>query len=119
MSTTEKDPVDRGSISDGYHTFDELYEHRHALFLALARRLRTNDAPAGMTWMSREHADGSALPGWFICGIGMRPGLQMSYHLPLRLWEEARLSGLLVMDRAPEWDGHTAADVVERLGKLL
>lgn len=28
-------PCDPGEISDGYHTFNELYQHRCALFLAL------------------------------------------------------------------------------------
>ena len=31
--------IKNGDISDGYHTFDELYEHRIALFITLARLL--------------------------------------------------------------------------------
>lgn len=27
-----------GEVSDGYHTFDELYEHRVALFIALCNQ---------------------------------------------------------------------------------
>jgi hypothetical protein len=26
---------DKSKISDGYHTFEELYDHRHVLFLTL------------------------------------------------------------------------------------
>lgn len=32
-------PNDRNTISDGYHSFEELYEHRFALFIALAHTL--------------------------------------------------------------------------------
>lgn len=28
-------PIDAGKVSDGYHTFDELYEHRCLLFINL------------------------------------------------------------------------------------
>jgi hypothetical protein len=53
-------------VSDGYHTFAELYQHRFALFLALCRALE-------MGWKSRLHADGTMYPGWFIAGIEL-PG---------------------------------------------
>lgn len=33
--------VDRSHISDGYHTFAELYDHRHSLMLALMRAIPT------------------------------------------------------------------------------
>lgn len=47
---------DVGTISDGYHTFNDLYDHRHALFLALCRAL-------GMGWKSRLHVDGTSVDG--------------------------------------------------------
>jgi hypothetical protein len=96
------------SGNDGYHTFDELYEHRHALFIALCREL------IGFPiWRSRQHHDGSTYDGWFIMGICSLPGEQITYHLPERLWTEAFFATPL--DRAPEWDGHTSEDVIRRL----
>jgi hypothetical protein len=99
-----------GQVSDGYHTFDELYEHRHALFLALCRQ------DPNRVWRSKLHADGSAFDGWFVMGINEAPGHQITYHLPMRLWEEADFADTI--DRAPEWDGHTSADVITRLSEL-
>jgi hypothetical protein len=94
--------------SDGYHTFEELYEHRHVLFGALL-------ACAGGGWKSKQHADGSMFPGWFIAGMTARDGLPVTYHLPERLWED--FPGR-AQEKAPEWDGHTPADVVTRIRGL-
>jgi hypothetical protein len=54
--------------------------------------------------------------GWFVMGIRMMPGNQITYHLPIRLWDRTNFAWTL--DKAPEWDGHTSADVIERLYKL-
>jgi hypothetical protein len=48
-------------------------------------------------------------------GIGTAKGEQISYHLPMSKWEEC---DVLIRDRAPEWDGHTSNDVLERLKQL-
>lgn len=112
--------------SDGYHTFTELYEHRIALFIALCKQLSllcaapmhddTNSIPRYSIWRSKLHADGSSYDGWFILGIGKQPGNQVSYHLPLSKWSETAFAETLA--NAPEWDGHTPADVLERLKKI-
>lgn len=105
---------DPGEISDGYHTFNELYEHRHALYIALCRNLAFYSiAFENPVWRSKLHADGTMYDGWFIMGIYKKAGRQVSYHLPIRLWEETHFAETL--EQAPEWDGHTPADVLERL----
>lgn len=101
-----------GETSDGYHTFNELYEHRHALFILLAT---TRDF-AGKAWMSIGHEDGSEMEGWFIAGIHLPSG-DVSYHLPMRLWSECQEAGIMLLPNAPTWDGHTSKDVVSRLLK--
>lgn len=98
--------IGKGSVSDGYHTFDELYEHRHALFGAVVRLLDG--------WKSRVHSDGTSMEGWFIAGVTTNSG-QVTYHLPDRLWY---MFPGRVLDAAPEWDGHTSEDVVLRLKSL-
>lgn len=90
----------RGYISDGYHTFDELYEHRHLLFARLAE------------WKSKKHSNGSEWFGWFIAGIGKEPRKQITYHIPVRLWDFYKCEE---SDKAPEFDGHNSDDVLERL----
>ncbi len=99
-------------VSDGYHTFDELYEHRFALFIALCRC-----AEDLYTWRSRKHADGTMFAGWFIAGVRTAPTHQITYHLPERLWN--RLEHVCeTLECAPQWDGHTSSDVIERLMEL-
>ena len=96
-----------GFVSDGYHTFNDLYEHRIALFLALARAF-------GVGWRSKLHEDGTMFPRWFIAGMTLPTGATITYHLPLEWWWE-RTEFLDTYERAPAWDGHTPRDVVYRL----
>jgi hypothetical protein len=106
-----------GLISDGYHTFDELYEHRIVIYMSLCRSIAENDSMSiPLIWRSTTHSDGSVWDGWFILGIDVRPGYQISYHLPMSKWDECKFAQLL--PRAPEFDGHTSADVLKRLSKL-
>lgn len=117
---------DAGQISDGYHTFEELYEHRCLLFLSLVK-LRDSwatiyegqlgyDAEWDMApWKSRLHSDGTSLDGWFIAGL-ILPGGPITYHLPDKFWD---LCKAVEVERAPEWDGHTSADVLKRLEAWL
>lgn len=97
--------TDKGEISDGYHTFNELYEHRHALFSALAA------ADPERAWKSTKHQDGSMFDGWFIAGMSLPAG-PITYHLPMRLWDA--FPGI-ELETSPLWDGHTSNDVVARL----
>ena len=99
-----------GQTSDGYHTFDELYEHRNSLYLLAASLLKHRGRPV---WRSRHHHDGSAFDGWFILGVERDAGSQITYHLPLEDWDNAYFAETL--ERAPEWDNHTPQDVVHRL----
>ena len=92
-----------GDTSDGYHTFNELYEHRHALF-ALAASVMGG-------WKSKQHEDGSMFDGWFIAGIETSSGV-ITYHLPIRLWDNFPAKEI---EKAPKWDGHTADDVITRV----
>lgn len=111
--------VDTNMVSDGYHTFGELYEHRIVLFIALCNHLDTSDdcSPTDEyhVWKSMKHSDGSEWEGWFIMGIGKEKGKQITYHLPIEKWHQCRC---VTVDQAPEWDGHTATDVLERLKNL-
>ena len=114
--------------SDGYHTFDELYDHRIALFIALCRNLSlqksipmnddTSDLPRYSVWRSKNHHVGGQpmYDGWFVMGIGHAVGTQISYHLPIKEWVNTEFANTL--ENAPEWDGHTPADVITRISYL-
>lgn len=105
------------TVSDGSHTFEELYEHRFALFIALCRMLKAGefDGPVDV-WRSKFHNDNTMYEGWFILGINEEAGRQITYHLPMRLWAETSFAAELA--HAPKWDGHSPSDVLDRL-KLL
>lgn len=112
-------PCISGSTSDGYHTFDELYEHRHTLWIALCRTLYfayCDHAMPSPFWRTSFHSDGSAYEGWFLLGMYTEPGKQITYHLPQSQWNQCSFAAIL--ERAPEFDGHTSADVLERIAKL-
>ncbi len=115
----ELDGMDVGGlVSDGYHTFDELYDHRITLWIALCRSYRTHGSrtmPPDV-WRSTLHSDGSAFDGWFVLGFGKQSGNQITYHIPISRWEETGFAETL--DRAPKWDGHKPSDVIERLKRL-
>jgi hypothetical protein len=106
-------PEYKGKISDGYHTFDELYEHRITLYIALCKSLRMEED----IWKSKQHSDGSRIEGWFILGINKEEGKQITYHLPLSKWDECNFATTLAT--APSFDGHNSNDVLERLKNLL
>lgn len=90
-----------------------MYNHRIALWIALCRA----KSEAGFVpWRSKVHSDGTAIDGWFILGFDWARGKQITYHLPMGRWSETEFAHTL--DKAPEWDGHTSADVLERLETL-
>jgi len=106
---------DHIQVSDGYHTMDELYAHRIALFVALVRQMGGGGNPAELPWKSKKHSDGSEIEGWFVLGIGRSQGNQITYHLPLMHWDAINVD---ILEQAPPYDGHTPDDVLKRLWKL-
>lgn len=101
-------PID-GETSDGYHTFNELYHHRAVLFSVIVATFGER------AWKSRQHADGTMYDGMFIVGIETPDG-QATYHYDIDpYWNLFRCAEL---ERAPEWDGHTPNQAIERIGKL-
>lgn len=122
-------------VSDGYHSIQDLYDHRVTLFITLCKVMTkwitgkpmTIDESTGrvkeywgesyLPWRSKKHSDGKpAYDGWFIMGISKHTGAQISYHLPLSRWGETDFAETL--DQAPMWDGHTSSDVLKRLKNL-
>lgn len=100
--------------SDGYHTFAELYEHRHALWCAFAAHMLRGHGRGMVAWKSRAHhpADQPMYAGHFIAGVDL-PGVgQVSYHLPECWWDACPGH---VAPHAPAWDHHSPSDVVSRL----
>ena len=98
-----------GDTSDGYHTFNELYHHRAVLFSVVVA------ANSGRAWKSKLHHDGTMYEGMFIVGVDTLQG-QATYHYDVEpYWD---MFWCKELERAPEWDGHTSDDAIERIGSL-
>lgn len=99
-----------GDTSDGYHTFNELYHHRAVLFSVIVK------AFPDKAWKSKMHHDGTMYDGMFIVGIETPSG-QATYHYDIEpYWNMFECPEL---ERAPEWDGHTPQEAIDRIGKLI
>jgi hypothetical protein len=101
---------DIGELSDGFHTFNSLYEQRMILFAALVKAYKDK------AWKSYRHEDGEYCfgGGWFIVGIDTPEG-SYTYHYENKYWD---MFDCIDLPRAKHWDGHTEADAETRLMSL-
>ena len=102
--------TDIGDLSDGFHTFNGLYEQRMILFAALVKAYKDK------SWKSYRHEDGEYCfgGGWFIVGIDTPEG-SYTYHYENKYWD---MFDCIDLPRAPHWDGHTEDDAETRLMSL-
>lgn len=107
---------DKGLISDGYHTFNELYEYRMlynaAFFNELAREGKYD------VHKSMHHSDGEVPFGnfqWFIV-VAELPTGQISNHYTIDNWH---LFQIPEKEIANVYDGHTPQDASKRLRDFL
>ena len=101
---------DIGEVSDGFHTFNGLYEQRMILFAALVKAYKDK------AWKSYRHEDGEYCfgGGWFIVGIDTPEG-SYTYHYENKYWD---MFDCVDLPRGKHWDGHTEADAETRLMSL-
>ena len=98
-----------GNLSDGYHTFNELYHHRAILFSVIC------NAMPDKAWKSKLHDTGDMYEGMFIVGIETPEG-QATYHYDIEpYWDMFKVKEL---EKAPKWDGHTPQIAIDRISKL-
>lgn len=125
-------PEFRGNYSDGFHTFDELYEFRKAFNAALfnewakqseknSRWRPHNNEPLYIkkydVHKSWRHNDGELCfgGGWFIV-VAILPTGQISNHYHEADWN---LFNIQALEKAKyPFDEHTSQDVIERLNAL-
>lgn len=109
MASIEIPKTGIGDLSDGYHTFNQLYHQRAILFAAIV-----NQNPA-ISWKSFKHSDGSYCfdsdGEWFIVGIDTPEG-SYTYHYERKYWDLFKCRQLEV---GKLWDGHTEEDVTRLL----
>ena len=94
-----------GEITDGSHSFDELYYHRMILFSIICNGCSDK---ACKSW---KHNDNTMFDNYFIVGIDTPKG-QYSYHYHKDYWD---LFDVKEIEFAPVWDGHQPKDVTRLL----
>lgn len=92
-------------ISDGHHTFEELYYHRMILFSVICNTYKS------ISWKSWVHSDGSMYADYFIVGITTPEG-DYAYHYHKDYWDMFDIKSLSF---APEFDGHEPKDITRLL----
>lgn len=98
-----------GDLSDGYHTFNELYHHRAVLFSVICNLFKDK------AWKSKKHDTGDMYDGMFIVGIETPQG-QATYHYDIDpYWEMFNVKEL---PNAPKWDGHTPEEAIRRISTM-
>lgn len=100
-----------GEVSDGYHTFNELYDYRMALNAALFNEWQFSDNIT--VCKSKKHSDGELVFGgeWFIV-VAELPTGQISFHYEEKHWD---LFNIPEVELSPTYDGHTPQEALERL----
>ena len=117
MTDTERDRINAicevagvaeiDDLSDGFHTFRQLYYQRMMLFATIVRQNKDK------AWKSLRHEDGELCfgGGWFIVGIDTPEG-SYTYHYEDNYYS---LFDCEELERGKHWDGHTEKDVTRLL----
>lgn len=94
-------------LSDGYHTFRQLYYQRMMLFATIVKQNREK------AWKSLRHEDGELCfgGGWFIVGIDTPEG-SYTYHYEDNYYS---LFDCEELECGKHWDGHTEKDITRLL----
>lgn len=98
-------------ISDGHHTFGELYKNRIILFCTLCNLL------PNISWKSKKHFDEENDPMFFdsfIAGINTPEGIA-TYHIKLKYWD---LFDVTELEKAPKYDNYNNEEVLKRILSL-
>ena len=98
-----KNQIDSGELSDGYHTFNQLYHQRAMLFATIVNQ------NSDKAWKTHKHEDGEPCfgGGWFLVTIDTPQGAY-GYHYEDKYWDLFKCKELEI---AKHWDGYTEEDV--------
>jgi hypothetical protein len=97
-------------VSDGAHTFNELYEHRTALFLLLV------SDNVKSSWWSNKDSKGKQCDPYVLCGLTLsKTKSDITYHLDASYIGILETIGVKELKQAPKWDGHIGSDTHDRI----
>ena len=106
----EKENGIGSDIRDEYHTMSELYYNRMILFSVICGLVNKKNNDKVYAWRSKNHheVDGPMFDGYFIVGVSTPEG-NYAYHYQLKYWDH--FDNCLILDNAPEYDGHESKDI--------
>lgn len=105
-------------VTDGYHTFKELYEYRMLYNAAFFNELYMQEKYYSYdVHKSKCHNDGKECfgGGWFIVMAELPTG-QISNHYELKDWDLFKIPEKI---KANKYDGHTPQEAAKRLREFL
>lgn len=109
LSAEAETDGDMGEVSDGYHTFNQLYHQRAVLFATIVKQNKEK------AWKSWKHGDGKfcfdSNKEWFIVGVDTPEG-SYTYHYEKKYWD---MFDCIELEHGKFWDGHTEEDVTRLL----
>lgn len=106
-----KQDAKSGKLSDGYHTFSELYDYRmiyNALIVNSYAKQGLYNCHKSKRHSTKEECFGG---GWFVVMMTLPTG-QVSNHYEMKYWD---LFHCEEREFADEWDGHTPQQAFERM----
>jgi len=106
--------IDTDLISDGWHTFGELYNHRSLLFIKLCKLLSNKDDY--FVYKSKKHFDGSQMGGCFNLGIRLPDNTYIAYHIFDKEWSMCDFAKEL--EKSPIEGKYTSNDAINNLMKI-
>lgn len=109
---------ERSKLTDGYHSFTELYEFRKIYNAALFNKFEQDSYDSYDVHKSWRHNDGELCFGgdWFIVSAKLPSGL-ISNHYHKSDWD---LFKIPIYEKALfKYDNHTSQDVLFRLKNLI
>lgn len=102
-------------VSDGSHTFRDLYTHRYYLF-CLAMTMYPE-----VSWRTLKHNSKDKDPmyeGYFLAGMDLPTG-RVTYHVEIPFWNLLDNLGIQTLSEAPKHDGSSPEDCLERIFNFI
>lgn len=128
VALKEEKVIETSNITDKWHTFGDLYNHRMAFTIALCNAINLlnidklliegREDPKVYCYKSKRHHNNEKDPmfeGSFIVVIES-PGGQISYHYDLEEWDKFKVEERYEPN---PYDGHTPDDTIVRLINLF
>lgn len=101
-------------VSDGYHTFTDLYNHRIGLFLLVISLLKKSNEEIKIWYTDSEEVN------WYIVGIDFENGKKtISYHIPNSAKEYLDKMNVEYLDKLPPFDGCDSNCNLKRIYEMI